>query len=59
MKNWIDGSNTPSPPGGLAGQIFAVGCYAWVSSYLGKSVHLQFHDVRTSIAKFGTAELLA
>jgi hypothetical protein len=36
VKNGIGGSNTPSIPGGLAGQIFAVGYDAWVSSIWAK-----------------------
>jgi len=57
MKTDIDQRITLAVPGGLAGQIFAVGYGAWISSQLGKSVHLQFHDVGTSIAKFSVAEL--
>ena len=48
---------TLAVPGGLAGQIFAVGYGAWISTRLNQRVHLQFHDVGTSIAKFGVAEL--
>jgi len=48
---------TLAVPGGLAGQIFAVGYGAWISTRLNQRVHLQFHDVGTSIAKFSVAEL--
>lgn len=47
-----------SVPGGLAGQLFAVAYGAWVSKELGKTTHIQFHDVGTEIAKFGLGDLL-
>lgn len=48
---------TLSIPGGLAGQVFAVGYAGWISSNLGYGVHLQFHDLGTDISKFSVAEL--
>lgn len=44
-------------PGGLAGQIFAVGYGGWISSKLGQRVHIQFHDIGTEISKFSVAAL--
>lgn len=49
---------TLAVPGGLAGQLFAVGYGAWVSSELGRRTHIQFHDVGTEIARFGLGNLL-
>lgn len=59
MRTKLDNRLTLAVPGGLAGQLFAVGYAAWISSELQKAVHVQFHDVGTSIAKLGVAELLA
>lgn len=47
-----------SVPGGLAGQLFAVAYGAWISKKLGKTAHIQFHDIGTEIAKFGLGNLL-
>lgn len=48
---------TLAVPGGLAGQIFAVGYAAWVGSNNGMGVHVRFHDMGTSISKLGVSQL--
>ena len=45
-------------PGGFAGQLFAVAYGAWVFRELGSTTHIRFHDVGTSIAKFGLGNIL-
>jgi len=45
-------------PGGLAGQLFAVGYGAWISKKRGEGVHIIFYDVSTSISKFGVQGVL-
>jgi|688.fasta_scaffold78076_4 hypothetical protein len=45
-------------PGGLAGQIFAVGYAVILSNKYKKNVHIQFHDVGTNISKFGVEKIL-
>jgi hypothetical protein len=45
-------------PGGLAGQLFAVGYGAWISKKRGEGTHIIFYDVSTSISKFGVQGVL-
>lgn len=45
-------------PGGLAGQLFAVGYAAWISKKRGEGTHIIFYDVSTSISKFGVQGVL-
>jgi hypothetical protein len=45
-------------PGGLAGQLFAVGYGAWISKKRGEGAHIIFYDVSTSISKFGVQGVL-
>lgn len=50
---------TLAVPGGLAGQVFAIGYAAWLAVDHGRSVHLQFHDVGTSISRLAVRGLLS
>jgi len=47
-----------SVPGGLAGQIFAVGYGAWISKNLRLPVHINFYDVGSEISQFGVEALV-
>jgi hypothetical protein len=49
---------TLAVPGGLSGQIFAVGYALWITKILNKKVHVQFYDVGTSISAFKLGTLL-
>jgi hypothetical protein len=49
---------TIAVPGGLAGQLFAVGYASWLASKRGVKVHMQFHDLGTSISKIGVQRIL-
>lgn len=56
MKN-LNGI-TLSVPGGLAGQLFAVGYAAWLSSKRNIPVHIEFHHMGSSIGTFGAVGVL-
>jgi len=59
MANTSTPDLTLAVPGGLAGQVFAIGYAAWLAANHGRSVHLQFHDVGTSISGLAVKELLS
>jgi hypothetical protein len=48
---------TLAVPGGLAGQIFAVGYASWLALHRRARVHVRFHDMGTGISKLGVAGL--
>ncbi len=56
MKN--SSGITLSVPGGLAGQLFAIGYGAWVSSKRHIPVHIVFHHMGSSIGKLGAIGVL-
>ena len=45
-------------PGGLAGQLFAVGYAAWIAKKRSERVHIIFYDIGTTISKFGVQGVL-
>lgn len=49
---------TLAVPGGLAGQLFALGYAAWISSKRQEPVHIRFFDGGTSISKLGIESVL-
>ena len=49
---------TLSVPGGLAGQLFAVGYAAWIASKRQVPVHIQFHHMGSPIGKLGAIGVL-
>ena len=49
---------TLAVPGGVAGQLFAVGYSAWISSKRQVPVHIQFHHLGSSIGKLGVRSVL-
>ncbi len=49
---------TLAVPGGVAGQLFAVGYAAWISTKRQVPVHIQFHHLGSSIGKLGVRAVL-
>lgn len=49
---------TLAVPGGVAGQLFAVGYAAWISTKRQVPVHIQFHHLGSSIGKLGVGAVL-
>ena len=49
---------TLAVPGGLAGQIYAIGYACWFIKKRGLPVHIRFHDVGTDISKLSVSHLL-
>jgi len=58
MKRKYSETVNLSVPGGLAGQIFAVGYGAWISKNLRLPVHINFYDVGSDISQFGVEALV-
>lgn len=51
-------SLTLAVPGGLAGQLFAIGYAAWISSNRQVPVHIQFHHLGSGIGRLGAVGVL-
>ena len=45
-------------PGGLAGQLCAIGYAAWIATKRREPVHIQFHHLGTTIGKLGVIDVL-
>lgn len=58
VANPNSSSLTLAVPGGLAGQLLAVGYAAWISSNRQVPVHIQFHHLGSSIGKLGAVGVL-